>query len=282
VNLVGLEIDHDTGERQLPIYDNWLRRMREAMPAVPLSITALPAWLRAASLPSLLRNVDEVVLQVHAVNKPGAGLFDATQARQWMTEWADRHATTFIVALPCYGSRVVLDEHDKLVALESEVSVPVRSMREKNLMARPSDVMRLLDGLAQAAPAHLQGVMWFRLPMEQDQRAWRLSTWQAVVQGVRPWPVVQAKLVSSTTAGLFDVVLSNPSNLDLDLPRHVKLPPGLSAFGGVRGYSANLLSPQPSLSLGNDGWLRPHEQTNIGWVRAYRPLEHEHLELLDA
>ncbi|MEY4763833.1 MAG: hypothetical protein RI907_506 [Pseudomonadota bacterium] len=282
VALAGLEIDHDAGERQLPRYEAWLRRLRQAWPEVSLSITALPAWLHAAGLSGVLQVVDEAVLQVHAANRPGRGLFEAEQARQWVSRWAREQAKPFSVALPCYGNRVVFDEQGAVVALESETPVPVRSGSEQQLLAQPTAVSALLSWLSQADVPQLRGVMWFRLPTDQDQRAWRLSTWRAVVHGQQAWPEAQVKLHATATPGLWDVVLRNPSDVDLALPRQVALPRqagGQGAFGGVQGYSADLLSPEPRLSLRDDGWLRPQAQFTIGWLRSTQPLDHAQLTL---
>ena len=82
--LSGVEIDHDAGNARLPAYREFLTHLRAVLPAsLPLSITALPAWLDSPELPALLATVDSSVLQVHAVSDPRRGLFDPDQARQW-------------------------------------------------------------------------------------------------------------------------------------------------------------------------------------------------------
>ena len=67
LTLSGVEIDHDAGNARLPEYIEFLTHLRSALPAsLPLSITALPAWLGSSQLPALLAAVDSSVLQVHA------------------------------------------------------------------------------------------------------------------------------------------------------------------------------------------------------------------------
>ena len=84
LTLAGVEIDHDAGNARLPAYRAFLTHLRAVLPAtLPLSITALPAWLDSPELPSLLSTVDSSVLQVHAVSDPRRGLFDPDQARKW-------------------------------------------------------------------------------------------------------------------------------------------------------------------------------------------------------
>ncbi len=90
----GVEIDHDAGNARLPAYSEFLVRLRGALPAnLPLSITALPAWLDSSQLPALLASVDSSVLQVHAVSDPRRGLFDPEQARRWAKAWAGERQT---------------------------------------------------------------------------------------------------------------------------------------------------------------------------------------------
>jgi hypothetical protein len=76
----GVEIDHDAGNARLLAYSEFLVHLRGALPAnLPLSITALPAWLDSSQLPALLASVDSSVLQVHAVSDPRRGLFDPSR-----------------------------------------------------------------------------------------------------------------------------------------------------------------------------------------------------------
>lgn len=269
--LAGIELDHDVAESQLQAYARWLSRLRLALPGVSLSITALPAWLRSPALPRLFALPDEVVLQVHAVNSPSAALFESRLAQGWITTLVQRHAGPFRVALPCYGSRVVFNEWGEALAVESETDVPVRSSKERELLASPLEAARLLSWLDADAPAQLQGLMWFRLPTLDDQRSWRLSTWQSLVSGTRSWAPVQASLVATADPHLWEVHLRNPSMLDQDLPRHIALPVGIQAFDGEQGYGADVVAATPRLVRAVAGWLRPQEQTRVGWVRCAQP-----------
>jgi hypothetical protein len=104
LTLSGVEIDHDAGNARLPDYAEFLKHLRSALPTtLPLSITALPAWLDSAQLPALLQTVDSSVLQVHAVSDPRRGLFDPDQALKWAKAWARITDKPFYLALPAYG-----------------------------------------------------------------------------------------------------------------------------------------------------------------------------------
>ncbi len=281
--LAGIEIDHDCATSQLAAYAAWLRDLRaswQAEPALsrlPLSITALPAWRVSPDLPPLLRTADESVLQVHAVQRPSTGLFDADTARHWAQAWVQIAPHPFRLALPCYASRVGYDEWGQALAVESEAGVTLRSTREQELTASPREVSALLTWFKTQMPEHLAGIAWFRLPMANDQRAWRLATWQAVVQGRVQDEVDRALTVSLQPAtadgdaehapGLFDVVLRNTADFDVDLPAAIALPASAQAADGLQGYAIDLLNHPARLVRRQAGWLRPHSMLTIGWTR---------------
>lgn len=299
VTLAGVELDHDCATSQLAAYAAWLQGLRAAwrtqpalqpLSTLPLSITALPAWRVSPDLPALLRLADESVLQVHAVQRPGAGLFDAPSAQHWAQAWARLAPHPFRLALPCYGSRVGFNEWGETLAVESEAAVTLRSSREQELTASPREVSALLTWFKTQMPEHLVGIVWFRLPSAGDQRAWRLSTWQAVVQGRVQGEVEHALHVSlrpaqmpadtpaqmsgashaagaDNAAGLFDVVLRNSADFDVDLPGAIALPAAMQAADGRQGYAIDLLTRPARLVRRQAGWLRPQSELTIGWVR---------------
>ena len=286
VPLIGIEIDHDCANSRLPGFTAWLAALREAcrtqaaLRDMKLSITGLPAWLESPALPALLRVPDESVLQVHAVQRPAEGLFDALSARSWARAWsavATAAQRPFRLALPCYAHRVAFDERAKAVAVQSEgeAPMPVQTTRELELTASPREVERLLNHLRDKAPAALAGCVWFRLPTDQDQRAWRLGTWQALVAGHALPRAVQARLVATAEVGLFNVTLHNPGDADLDLPAAIWWPDTLStaavkersAADGQQGYTFRSDTEPPRWLRQQAGWLRPRSQRVVGWLR---------------
>src|ERR1700722_85111 len=96
--IAGLELDHDCGDARLDAYAQFLARVRARLPqTIPLSITTLPSWLSSPKLDAVFRPVNEIVLQVHMVQSPRAGLFDAEQARRWIQELSRRTDKPFRV-----------------------------------------------------------------------------------------------------------------------------------------------------------------------------------------
>jgi hypothetical protein len=268
VSLAGIEIDHDCGTARLPAYAQFLGALRARLDAaLPLSITALPAWLASRDFDAVLAAADEAVLQVHAVRSPHAGLFDAGLALQWTEELARRTSKPFRVALPAYGTRVSWRDDGGLLAVESETPLLAGGSSATDLMAFPQDVAALLRWLERAKPARLRGIVWFRLPTDDDNRAWSIETWRAVIRGEPLRGRVEALAEATGQPGLRNLVLSNPEDVDADLPQRVALPENCALADGINGYTLASTGAGLAVQRQRAGLLRAHHRQVIGWMR---------------
>ncbi|TBU82636.1 DUF3142 domain-containing protein [Phytopseudomonas dryadis] len=262
---VGLEIDHDCATARLPGYVHWLQALRERLPQdIRLSITALPAWLDSPHLDALLASVDSSVLQVHAVSDPRAGLFDAGQARRWARRYAERSPTPFFLALPAYGV-ALLDSPDGLPLVESEVTLPHAGARHE-LRAEPQAVAGLIDGLRGDALRHLAGIVWFRLPLPGDRRAWPMPTLLAVIDGQPLQARVELRV--DTRDAVQQLFVDNNGTLEAELPARLEIAAGacdaadaLPPYRLQRTADALVFTRQRSAPLAA-GHSRP-----LGWAR---------------
>ncbi|RON93199.1 DUF3142 domain-containing protein [Pseudomonas fluorescens] len=265
LTLSGVEIDHDAGNARLPQYIEFLTHLRSALPApLPLSITALPAWLGSSQLPALLATVDSSVLQVHAVSDPRRGLFDPEQARRWASAWGKISSKPFYLALPAYGVALLPDAGGAPV-VESEVPVE-RDGQRRELLADPLQLSQLAKELREDPPAHLAGLIWFRLPLANDRRAWSLTTLRAVARGDALSS--QLGLAFSDHAGLQDIALRNVGNLDSAWPTRITVK--ASACEGadaLAGYSLQQSADLLTFTRLRDGRLPAGGQRAIGWAR---------------
>lgn len=263
--LAGVEIDHDAGTAKLPAYRQFLQALCAALPStLKLSITALPAWLDSPELPGLLAQVDSSVLQVHAVSDPKQGLFDPVQARQWAERWSRATNKPFYLALPAYGIALLPGEGGAPL-VESEVPIEQLGQR-RELMADPQQLSSLAAQLRKTPPAHLAGLIWFRLPLAGDRRAWSLTTLRAVAQG----DPLRSDLALNLSGqdGLYDIVLSNHGNLDTALPARVTLVANqCEAADGLNGYALRQTPGQLEFSRLKDGRLPAGAQRTLGWAR---------------
>ncbi len=265
LTLVGVEIDHDAGTARLPAYREFLEGLRNALPAaLKLSITALPAWLDSRELPALLAMVDSSVLQVHAVSNPERGLFDPAQAQQWAGRWSRITVKPFYLALPAYGI-ALLPGDGGAPMVESEVPIE-RGGQRRELLADPLQLSKLASQLRAEPPAHLAGLIWFRLPLKGDRRAWSLATLRAVARGDRLETRLNVNL--SNKGGLYDIAVSNRGNLDGGLPERVTLAAtDCDAVDALNGYAVQQMPGQLSFTRVKDGRLPAEAERTLGWAR---------------
>jgi len=265
LTLAGVEIDHDAGSARLSAYTEFLTHLRGALPAnLPLSITALPAWLDSPQLPALLATVDSSVLQVHAVNDPRRGLFDPEQARRWAKAWGRVTDKPFYLALPAYGV-ALLPEADGAPVVESEVPLE-RGGQRRELLADPQQLGRLAIELREDRPAHLAGLIWFRLPLANDRRAWSLSTLRAVARGDALSS--QLGLTFTNQNGLQDIALRNVGNLDSAWPARITIQArGCEGADALAGYALQQTADLLTFTRLRDGRLPAGGQRAIGWAR---------------
>jgi hypothetical protein len=268
IRLRGIEIDHDCATAHLSDYAQLLHKLRAAWPAdEKLSITALPAWMESPELPQLLAEVDETVLQVHAVQSPQAGLFDAAAARRWIDSYATLSSKLFRVALPAYGVRVGFDAAGKAAAVVAEMPRDLAVDDVRELRASPEQVSDLLRGLERARPPQLAGVVWFRLPLADDRRAWSLATLHAVIAGESLKPVVKVSFDVDAN-GAHDLLFANVGEVDAPLPaRIVVAARGCDAGDALEGFRLERMGDDWRFVATSDNMIRAGRERRVGWLR---------------
>jgi hypothetical protein len=237
--VVGVEVDHDCATAALGAYADWLSGERGRLQGLRLSITALPTWTSSPALPRLLAQVDDVVVQVHAVQAPT--LFAPGQARAFLEAWSAATARPFRVALPTYR---------------------VRLRDGTPLHAEPREVAAFLAGLRERPVRGLTGVVWFRLGHAEDAESWGAATLSAVLRGAPLAPHLQVRLVEAG-GGARDIVLENAGTLDAEGPAALHLTGALDVLDGVRGYTAQ----GATLSTRSPPRIRAGERVVVGFAR---------------
>lgn len=268
LSVVGIEIDHDAATARLPQYRDALRRLRRQLPAdVQLSITALPAWLDSPQLPALLRQVDSSVLQLHAVLSPQQGLFDSRLALRWTQRYAQVTNKPFRIALPAYGMGLVgVDAQGAQV--ESEASLRVAgSLRE--LTVAPQHIADFLQRLSAHPQPHLRGVVWFRLPLAGDRRAWSMNTLRRVIRQQPLHSRWQVKMRPQPQQNdLYDLIIANDGPADAPLPTAVTLAAGdCLAADAVGRYRLDSTATQLRFIRTGDELVRAGQSRPLGWLR---------------
>ena len=281
LKLMELQIDFDCPESKLAGYREWLGKLRITLAGIPLVITALPSWLKRPEFIALARTGDGFVLQVHSLEKPGRIeklpiLCDPARVREWI-EQADKVGVNFRIALPTHGYLLGFDSAGNYLGVQAEGLRPdwPPGTRVRAVLADPVTIATMLRALRTAPPRHLQGVIWFRLPVVGDRLAWNAVTFATVLSGEIP----QAHLsvaVAWAEPGLAEVSLVNDGQTTELLPDFVKLNGAQSgkmqAGDGLGGFRLDMRGGEvQGISRANgtmtDALLAPGRRMKIAWLR---------------
>ncbi|MGE0386178.1 MAG: DUF3142 domain-containing protein [Gammaproteobacteria bacterium] len=266
VPLAGIEIDHDCASAAVADYGRWLARLRaELAPELALWHTALPAWLDAPGLDRLLAAVDGSVLQVHNVDPPARGLFDPLRAWRWVRDWSARSPRPFRVALPAYGLRVGYDGRGRLLGAEAEIARTYTGAGGVELAADPAAVAAFARRLDRERPARLQGLMWFRLPLAEDARAWSAATLRAAMARAAMTPRFEVAVQGGT-----DIVVRNLARFDAAEPARIVVRAHCDAGDAADGYALVRRAGWNGFTRDRTRLLRAGERRRIGWLRCAR------------
>jgi hypothetical protein len=149
-----IQIDYDCPESKLSDYPVLIEAVRRSVAPTPVTVTALPSWLRHQwAFRTLSRKADGVVLQVHSPRSPD--LVDPSEAARAVEE-AAKAGRPFRVALPTYST------------------------------ADPDAMTGLVQRWTADRPPELAGLVWYRLPVASDTQNWARATLKAVMAGRAP------------------------------------------------------------------------------------------------
>lgn len=272
LTVVGVEIDYDSPTSKLETYKNFLKLLRSQLSQnLQISITLLPTWLSSTELPALVQQADISVLQVHAVLSPEKGLFDAKRANQWIKQYSGITSKPFYVALPAYGIRLTRLQDQQLL-VESETPLHLAGKMQE-LSVEPQTMSDFLSQLRTHDTPNLKGLIWFRLPLDGDRRAWSMPTLKAVIlqQPLAVQLVVDAQAQPSTneqTTILYDLVLRNRGQIDGRLPNEITLSTKRCQLAdAVANYRLDHDGQNLRFIRIHSQQLRAGQNQAIGWIR---------------
>jgi hypothetical protein len=278
--LAEIQLDYDCPESRLEDYPALIGAVREAVRPVPVTVTALPSWLRQErAFERVIAAADGYVLQVHFLD-PIAGpgdplvLCDPAAARR-AVERAARFRRPFRVALPTYGYQVVFDAQGKRagVAAEGGPILPPPGGTVRTIHSDPAAMAGLVRGWTADRPAALAGLIWYRLPAGGDRLNWPWPTFEAVRAGRAPRAEVAAE-ARSPEPGLIEIDLINRGEAEAPWPGRLRIGWGklhLIAADGLSGYRIGSAGPgtvsleRPDRRLAAPS--RPGDRRTIAWLR---------------
>lgn len=208
-----LQLDYDAPESKLAAYRELVLAVRRRLAPTPVTITALPSWLRQPAFSNLVAASDGFVLQVHALDA-ALKLCDADLARRAVAG-ASQYGVPFRVALPTYGHLVATDRAGRVLGVASESPSP--SWPPESLLHEVRSDPATMAGLVRAwglrRPANMKGIIWYRLPVSADRMNWRWPTLAAILEGRVPRPALALRL-RQPRPGLIEIDLVNQGEAD--------------------------------------------------------------------
>lgn len=284
IEIQEFQLDYDCPESRLDDYPVLVRAVRENVAPVPVTITALPSWLRhRRDLGRLLDAADGWVLQVHSLEPPRRPdatieLCDSTAARR-SVEAAARFRKRFRVALPTYSYLVAFAPTGDLLGISAEGPLPSwpRGVLVRVARSDPDALAGLLRAWTADRPEELAGVIWYRLPVAGDRLNWPWPAFQAVRAGRPPRRDLQV-LYRVPEPGLVEIDLVNAGEAEAGWPVIVRLSwtdGDLLAVDGLAGYQVLRTGPRElRLERTTTPWdrpIRPGERRRVGWLRFASP-----------
>jgi hypothetical protein len=279
-----LQLDFDCATSRLDEYRAWVESIGAGLRPMPVTITVLPSWMSSDSFGPLIRASAGFVLQVHSVEKAslegGApSLCDAASAIRW-TERAAYFNVPFRVALPTYGYIAMFDDQGALAGLlaEGRPSALADGLRVREVSADPAAMAALVAHWTRSRPAAMQGIVWYRLPVEGDRLNWAWPTFARVLRGEAPAGSLAVSAREATdgpgSGTLLEVIAENGGDLDVELPRDLAVRwadgvrlLGADALAGMEWRRDAECSVRFARFVGlGDARLRPGERRMLGWI----------------
>ncbi len=278
-----LQIDYDCAESKLDGYRTWVAAIRKTVAPVPVTITALPVWLKQPAFGLLIAATDGYVLQVHSLERPQSfdapfTLCDPAAARQ-AVEQAAAFGVSFRVALPTYGYVMAFSPEGRFIGLSAEgqaKSWPV-GVKLREVRSDPLAIAGLVQFWNEQHPAALRGIIWYRLPVNDDILNWRWATLGAIVAGHSPRESVRAES-RRVESGLVEISLVNDGELDISSRLAVEVRwqnDRLLAGDGLRGFElVEVDASTARLQAQSQSYRLPAGARQvIGWLRLNKNAE---------
>lgn len=272
LSIAEMQLDYDCPESKLEHYEKLVRSVRCRLAPTPVTITALPSWLRQPAFSNLVAATDGFVLQVHSL-EASLQLCDGERARRAVAH-ASCCGVPFRVALPTYGHLVATDRDGKVLGVASEASIPSwpSHARLHEVRSDPAVIADLTRAWNLRPPPHLRGFIWYRLPVSDDRLNWSWATLSAIVSGRIPRPDLALRL-RQPRPGLVEIEIANHGDADADAPVGVRLTwrdADLLACDALAGFAAGTRSATNgtgSVAFNGLPRLAPAASRTIGWLR---------------
>ena len=178
------QIDYDCPTGKLANYVKLCVVLKKEFPDHAFEITCLPDWLDREDFQALVNSVDRFVMQVHGVSGyGGAGTLCDPRLAQLTAERCGEFGVPYLIALPTYRHAVRRNAEGKVIEVVSEGGGMKPGVAYELMSARQDEMAQLVRAWKVDRPAFMQGVIWYRLPVEGERMNWTWSSLQRVMCG---------------------------------------------------------------------------------------------------
>lgn len=268
-----IQCDFDCPQKRLKGYAVLLKGLEAAVGEIPVLPTALPSWLGEPDFAKLVKGRAGWVLQVHSLQLPSRPeeapvIFDPAKAQIAALKAAEL-GVPFRVAMATYGCEVRFGEDGKVLDVVSEdlAELTPNVWKRGFALADPVASARLVREWETDRPKGLEGIIWYRLPVEGDRRNWPWETFELVVRGdiSKTEPVLEA----TPGTGARDLSVANHGKYPVRLPRTIIVKSEVIAADGGGAYRVERAGEGVRFLLRDDvwPWLDPGKRIASGWLR---------------
>jgi hypothetical protein len=273
---VELQIDFDCATSKLDDYRAWLQILQHRVAPLPVTITALPAWLDSLAFVRLAAVSSNYILQVHSLDRPTSidspfTICDPAVARRAVAK-AGELGVPFRVALPTYAYTVAFNASGKFIGLSAEQNRPwPKGTQLRDMSADPVAMGSLVNFWNTNSPSSLRAIIWYRLPVIVDNLNWRWPTLSAIVGGREPHENFHAD-ARRVESGLVEISLVNDGELDISSRLAIEARwsnARLVAGDGLRGFELAEEGDSAAKFQNQQTSFRLHagEKIVVGWLR---------------
>lgn len=266
-----IQCDFDCPQKRLGNYDVLLDALQSAAGKTSVIPTSLPSWLDEPEFRTLVEGRGGYVLQVHSLQLPKrAGdpvvIFDPLAARA-AAKKASHLQVPFRIAMATYGCEVRFGKDGKVTDVAAEDGDSPITAETRFALAEPLESASLVREWNLAPPVGMQGIVWYRLPVEGDRRNWPWETFERVIRGeVDP---SKPELEISTASGAKDLFVTNQGKFPVQLPAEILIGHPVAAADGAGGYRMEMRDGALRFIRRPDiwPWLDPGKKIPTGWLR---------------
>lgn len=272
-----LQIDYDCPQKKLEGYTAWFIKIKSSLAShsLPLKITALPTWLGEQNFTSLADATDGYILQVHSFDVTTVGksptVCDPAMALAWVAQ-AAKLERPFYVALPTYRCLAGYAPDGKYLGMAADAGSPSwpPGTNILDLESDPAAIAGLVSRWTTSRPSTMQGLYWYRLPVDGEMRNWRWATFNAVMSGRSP---VSKLEIRASAGNPVDFKLHNLGETDELLPREINVRwtgPELVVADASPGWTCQKGADHINFIRSTQATrfrLAPDQTTPIGWIR---------------